>query len=160
MTIAERFNFSPEDLARIAALDPRLAEKIAAGLEYDVAADERERCEGSLIEFFACAWPQFDPAPVKINWHHELIAEHLEAVTRGEIRKLLISVPPRCSKTSLVNCGLARLDLGATRCRPALRPAGALYVHQLRSDAVDRHCDDGETAGHGPLVPDPLGQSG
>jgi hypothetical protein len=43
------------------------------------------------------------PGPVKINWHHELIAEHLEAVTRGEIRKLLISVPPRCSKTSLVN---------------------------------------------------------
>jgi hypothetical protein len=34
---------------------------------------------------------------------HELIAEHLEAVNRGEIRKLLISVPPRCSKTSLVN---------------------------------------------------------
>jgi hypothetical protein len=65
--------------------------------------NERERCENSLIEFFACAWPQFDPAPVKINWHHEVIAEHLEAVTRGEIRKLLISVPPRCSKTSLVN---------------------------------------------------------
>jgi hypothetical protein len=62
--------------------------------------NERERCEGSLIEFFAAAWPEFDPAPVKINWHHEVIAEHLEAVTRGEIRKLLISVPPRCSKTS------------------------------------------------------------
>jgi hypothetical protein len=103
MTIAEQFSFSPDELARIAALDPRLAGEIAAGLEYDEAHDERERCERSLIEFFACAWPQFDPAPVKINWHHELIAEHLEAVTRGEIRKLLISVPPRCSKTSLVN---------------------------------------------------------
>src|SRR5205823_14321542 len=97
MTIAERFHFSPEDLARIAALDPRLAEKIAAGLEYDVAADERERCEGSLIEFFACAWPQFDPAPEKINWHHELIAEQPEAVTRCEIRMLLISVLPQCT---------------------------------------------------------------
>jgi hypothetical protein len=42
-----------------------------------------ERCEASLIEFFACAWPQFDPAPVKINWHHEVIAKHLEAVTRA-----------------------------------------------------------------------------
>ena len=103
MTLAEQFNFSPDELARIAARDPRLAAEIAAGLEYNAAADESERCEKSLIEFFACAWPQFDPAPVKINWHHELIAEHLEAVTRGEIRRLLISVPPRCSKTSLVN---------------------------------------------------------
>ena len=103
MTIAKQFNFSPDELARIAARDPRLAGEIAAALEYNAAADESERCEGSLIEFFACAWPQFDPAPVKINWHHELIADHLEAVCRGEIRKLLISVPPRCSKTSLVN---------------------------------------------------------
>ena len=59
-----------------------------------------EGCDGRRG---GCAWPQFDPAPVKLNWHHELIAEHLEAVTRGEIRKLLISVPPRCSKTNLVN---------------------------------------------------------
>jgi hypothetical protein len=41
--------------------------------------------------------------PMEFDERHELIAEHLEAVTRGEIRKLLISVPPRCSKTSLVN---------------------------------------------------------
>jgi hypothetical protein len=62
MTIAEQFKFSPDELARIAARDPRLAGEIAAALEYDAAADESERCEGSLIEFFACAWPQFDPA--------------------------------------------------------------------------------------------------
>src|SRR5438067_6694340 len=160
MTIAERFNFSPEDLARIAALDPRLAEKIAAGLEYDVAAHERERCEGSLIEFFACAWPQFDPAPVKINWHHELIAEHLEAVTRGEIRKLLISVPPRCSKTSLVNVCWPAWIWAQPGAGPLSGPQVRFMVHQLRPDAVDRHCDDGETAGHGPLVPSAVGQSG
>jgi hypothetical protein len=103
MTIAEYLSFTAEELAQLAARDPILAEQIAAAIEYDGSQNEREHCEGSLIEFFAAAWPQFDPAPVKINWHHELIAEHLEAVTRGEIRKLLISVPPRCSKTSLVN---------------------------------------------------------
>jgi hypothetical protein len=103
MRIAELLSFSAEELARLAAQDPLLASQIATAIEYEDEQDERGRCEGSLIEFFACAWPQFDPAPVKINWHHELIAEHLEAVTRGEIRRLLIAVPPRCSKTSLVN---------------------------------------------------------
>src|SRR5436190_24168678 len=103
MRIAEHLDFTAEELARLAAQDPLLAGQIAAAIEYNDDQDERERCENSLIEFFARAWPQFDPAPVKINWHHELIAEHLEAVTRGEIRNLLISVPPRCSKTSLVN---------------------------------------------------------
>jgi phage terminase large subunit-like protein len=103
MRIAELLSFSAEELARLAAQDPLLASQIATAIEYEDEQDQRERCEASLIEFFAAAWPQFDPAPVKVNWHHELIAEHLEAVTRGEIRRLLISVPPRCSKTNLVN---------------------------------------------------------
>lgn len=59
-------------------------------------------CEKSLYEFFRQAWPNFDPAPFTPNWHLEAIAEHLEAVTRGEIRKLLINIPPRCGKTLLM----------------------------------------------------------
>jgi len=33
------------------------------------------------------------------SWHLDAIAEHLEAVTRGEIRRLLINVPPRSTKS-------------------------------------------------------------
>jgi hypothetical protein len=43
--------------------DPRLAGQIAAAIAYEDDRDQRERCEGSLIAFFASAWPQFDPAP-------------------------------------------------------------------------------------------------
>jgi predicted phage terminase large subunit-like protein len=64
---------------------------------------ERYEAEQSLLRFFEAAWPWFDPAPLEINWHHEAIAEHLEAVSRGEIRRLLINVPPRSGKTSLVS---------------------------------------------------------
>lgn len=64
---------------------------------------ERLRCEQSLLAFFERAWREFDPAAVKINWHHEAICEHLMAVTRGEIRRLIINVPPRASKSNLVN---------------------------------------------------------
>ena len=63
--------------------------------------EETERLEGSLIEFFRAAWPEFDPAPYVHGWHLEAIAEHLEAVSYGKIRKLLINVPPRHAKTLL-----------------------------------------------------------
>lgn len=67
--------------------------------------EEKERLEGSLIEFFQAAWPEIDPSPFALNWHLSAIAEHLEAVSRGEIRKLIINIPPRHSKTLL--CGVA-----------------------------------------------------
>lgn len=60
-----------------------------------------ERLEGSLIEFYKAAWEVVDPAPYQHNWHLDAIAEHLEAVSYGQIRKLLINLPPRHSKTLL-----------------------------------------------------------
>lgn len=69
-------------------------------------ADEREALESRFIDFFAAAWPEFDPAPLSLSWHHEAIAEHLEAVAYGQIRRLLINVPPRHTKTLLVSVAL------------------------------------------------------
>lgn len=41
-----------------------------------------------------------EPAhPYKGNWHLDCIAEHLEAVTAGQIRNLLINIPPRHMKS-------------------------------------------------------------
>lgn len=62
---------------------------------------EAEACELSLAEFYQRAWPTFDPADFVDNWHLHAIAEHLEAVAHGEIRRLLINVPPRTGKTGL-----------------------------------------------------------
>lgn len=36
-----------------------------------------------------------------INWHHKVIADALEAVERGEIKRLMIEVPPRHGKSLL-----------------------------------------------------------
>lgn len=58
----------------------------------------------SLVTFFESVWPELNPDPLKLNWHHRVIASHLEAVTRGEINCLLINMPPRHSATSL--CGV------------------------------------------------------
>lgn len=61
--------------------------------------EETAKLESSLIEFYKAAWETIDPAPYVDGWHLHAIAEHLEAVSKGHIRKLLITVPPRHSKT-------------------------------------------------------------
>lgn len=43
-----------------------------------------------------------DPAPYVDNWHIEVICEHLEAISRRQIRKLLINMPPRHMKSILL----------------------------------------------------------
>lgn len=74
-----------------------------------LAAQELKRrrsqkaCTDSLIEFHRQAWPHIDPAPYSDNWHLHAIAEHLEAVTYGQIPRLIISIPPRCSKSLMVS---------------------------------------------------------
>lgn len=65
--------------------------------------EERLRLEGSLIAFVEEAWPWIDSAEFVDGWHIEALCEHLEAVTRGEIRRFLANYPPRCGKT-IVTC--------------------------------------------------------
>lgn len=59
--------------------------------------------ENSLIEFTKEAWPQVDSAEFQPHWSLEAICQHLEAVKRGDINKLLINVPYRFGKTTLVS---------------------------------------------------------
>jgi hypothetical protein len=62
---------------------------------------EVERCvyRDNLYEYIKAAWPVIEPAPFLPNWHIELLAEYLEAVTHGEIKRLLINLPPRYMKS-------------------------------------------------------------
>jgi len=50
------------------------------------------------------AWPILQPAtPFKDNWHISAICEHLTAIKLGQIQKLLINMPFRHLKSSLVS---------------------------------------------------------
>jgi predicted phage terminase large subunit-like protein len=67
----------------------------------DVSA---EVCRRSLRAFVRGAWHVPEPgSPFVSGWHLDCIADHLEAVTRGEIRNLLINMPPRHSKSLQVS---------------------------------------------------------
>src|ERR1700730_14901035 len=50
------------------------------------------------------AWHVVEPSTVYLeNWHFDLIAEYLEAVTAGQIKRLLINMPPRYAKSTCVS---------------------------------------------------------
>jgi len=60
---------------------------------------EARAMEGDLLSFVRYVWPVVEPAiPFVEGWAITAIAEHLQAVTKGEIRRLLINVPPGFTK--------------------------------------------------------------
>lgn len=62
------------------------------------------RLETSLYAFVRAAWHVLEPGKVFVpGWHIEAVCEHLERVTRGEIRRLAINVPFRSSKSLVVS---------------------------------------------------------
>lgn len=65
---------------------------------------ETELAERSLAEFAKQAWVIMEPGrPLVWGWHFDVICDHLQACYTGEIRKLLINIPPRFAK-SLFAC--------------------------------------------------------
>jgi hypothetical protein len=66
-------------------------------------ADERAHAEAKLVNFVRQGWHVLEPqTPYVHGWHIDALGEHLEAVSRGWIRNLLVNVPPRHAKSLLV----------------------------------------------------------
>lgn len=69
----------------------------------DWLAIEREACERMFTEFVRQAWHVVEPGvPFIPSWHIDAICEHLVAVTNGQIRRLLINIPPRHAKSTMM----------------------------------------------------------
>jgi hypothetical protein len=66
--------------------------------------DEDGVWQGGLLAFVRYFWPVLEPGTkFRDGWALEAICEHLEAVTFGEITKLLINVPPGFMKSLLTD---------------------------------------------------------
>ncbi|MEE9509091.1 MAG: phage terminase large subunit [Candidatus Bathyarchaeia archaeon] len=60
--------------------------------------------ENYLKHFTRQAWHVLEPTTAFVSgWHIDVICEHLEAVSRSEITRLLINIPPRHTKSLLVS---------------------------------------------------------
>ncbi|PWT84129.1 MAG: hypothetical protein C5B58_05250 [Acidobacteria bacterium] len=49
------------------------------------------------------AWPILNPGPFISNWHISLISEYLVACLLGQILRLIINMPPKATKSTLVS---------------------------------------------------------
>jgi predicted phage terminase large subunit-like protein len=59
-----------------------------------------ERCRRRLSTFVRAAWPIVEPAtPFVHGWHLDVLSEHLQAVSDGEIHRLIVNIPPRTMKS-------------------------------------------------------------
>ncbi len=86
---------------------------------------------GGLFRFVQYFWPIVEPArPLIVGWPLEAICEHLEAVTRGEIRRLCISIPPGFMKSLTANVFWPAFEWGPMNL-PSNRFIAASYSQSL-----------------------------
>ena len=65
---------------------------------------ERLDCEESFYRFVQAAWHVRHPiGNMTLGWAIETVCRHLEAIHRGEITKLLVNIPPGCTKAALTD---------------------------------------------------------
>lgn len=79
-----------------------------------------------LIAYAAYQWPSYQRGR-----HHLLIARHLEAVERGDIKRLMISMPPRHGKSMLASEFFPAWYLGRN---PNHYVIAATYAQELADD--------------------------
>src|SRR5215813_7817447 len=88
-------NFESTSLAELRSL--------ASALRVLERKEKAERLEASLIDFVKEAWPSINPAEYQPCWAIDALCEHLQAVSEGQIRNLLVNIPPRCGKTTIAS---------------------------------------------------------
>lgn len=82
---------------------------------------DRELARRSLGEFCKMAWNVLEPAtPIKWGWALDAMCEHLEAVHNGQIKRLLMNVPPGMMKSLLTGVFFPAWEWGAGG-NPSLR---------------------------------------
>src|SRR5665647_1773024 len=103
-TILLRSRLSSVALPSLGQVRAELARRQAERDRRDVDRNAdaiRAKCQ-TLAGFVREAWHVLEPNATYVhNWHIDAITAHLEAVTRGDINRLLINVPPGSMKSML-----------------------------------------------------------
>lgn len=87
---------------------------------------KRELARRHLLDFVLYNYDTY-----KVNWHHELLAKKLEAVERGEIKRLMVFMPPRHGKSEMCSIQFPAWVIGKNRDRHIIQ---ASYSADLAHD--------------------------
>jgi hypothetical protein len=105
-----------------------MAQRRQAAFRRDRLEETRLAC-GSLYGFIQQAWSVLEPnTPFVGGWAIRAICDHLEAVTRGKINRLLITVPPGMMKSLAVSVFWPAWEWG---------PAGMAHLRYLSTSYSD-----------------------
>ena len=103
-----------------------MAQRFPSPIELDRAIARQ-----SFAGFVRAAWHVLEPtSELKWGWSLDAICEHFEAVTNGEVKKLLINVPPGCMKSLLTGVLWPAWEWGP-KGRPGLRYLGTAHKQDL-----------------------------
>ncbi len=125
----------PDDLALLVARAQAEVER------RDQLEELKAEAEDSLMAFIRLMWPVVEPARELVEgWVLEAIADHLEAVTNGDIRRLCINVFPGAMKSLLIDVFWPAWEWGPKR-RPWLRYLSFSYSKDITQRDNDRFRD-------------------
>ena len=88
----EAFNINTEYLT-----DAEL-EQLSKHLDKYKELHERDKLQGEFLEFVRHVWPSFIAGS-----HHKIFAEKLERVAKGELKRLIVNMPPRHTKSEFAS---------------------------------------------------------
>ena len=109
-----------------AVVDPQEAARVLRQIRQEV---QRRTWKRSLAEFIKRAWEIVEPSKeYKHNWHIDVLCQQLEKVSRGEIKRLLINVPPGTMKSLTVSVFWPAWEWAS---QPELRYLTASYSSHL-----------------------------
>lgn len=92
---------------------------------------DRIDAEKRLMPFIKLMWKVLEPGrELKTGWALDAICEHLEAITHGEIKRLLINVPPGFMKSLTTNVFWPAWEWGPCQ-RPSTRYISAAYSEHI-----------------------------
>jgi predicted phage terminase large subunit-like protein len=88
-------------------LDPAMYEKLIDEVKAYQAAIEREKAQSNFMEYVKMMWPGFVHGR-----HHALMAKKFEAIAKGEMKRVIINMPPRHTKSEFASYLLPSWFLG------------------------------------------------
>jgi predicted phage terminase large subunit-like protein len=91
----------------LSGLDPAQYEKLIDEIKVYQSAVEREKAQGTFMDYVGMMWPGFIHGR-----HHALMAKKFEDVASGKIKRVIINMPPRHTKSEFASYLLPSWYLG------------------------------------------------
>ena len=98
---------TPDLAKRLKGASPEVKLKAAELLEQAKQAQKIEDARETFMGFVKHTWPAFIEGR-----HHKIMAEAFERISRGELKRLIINMPPRHTKSEFASFLLPAWFLG------------------------------------------------